>query len=164
MSKDTLSYKALLSRYQPCISLTYNKKNISVVAKVCLQQQSLENVTMSYSEKDIRERISEIDEALEKLTAERHALQNLVYMSVAKARTGDVYNKRSYKRIYNEEKIKLAIQAAKKGIKLSDLVRRLMNQGVIIKESTLRSYLSRMAKRGDLSYNPHNHTWNVVLV
>ena len=117
---------------------------------------------MRFSEKEIKQRIDEIDEAVEKLTTERRALQNLVYMNVAKARTGDVYNKRSYKRIYNEEKIKLALQANRKGMKLSDLVRRLMNQGVIIKDSTLRSYLSRMAQRGDLSYSPHNHTWSVV--
>lgn len=117
---------------------------------------------MGYEEKDIKQRISEIDEAVEKLTSERNALQNLIYMNIAKARVSDVYNKRSYKRIYNEEKIKLTIQAGKKGIKLSDLVRRMMNQGVIIKESTLRSYLSRMAKRGDLSYNKSNHTWHVV--
>lgn len=116
---------------------------------------------MSFTEKEIKQRIAEIDEAVEKLTSERRALQNLVYMNVAKGRVGDVYNKRSYKRIYNEEKIKLTIQANKKGIRLSDLVRKLMGQGVVIKESTLRSYLSRMAKRGELIYQSHNHTWNL---
>lgn len=116
---------------------------------------------MSYSEKEIRQRIAEIDEALEKLQAERSALQNLIFMTAAKERAGEVYNKRSYKRIYNEEKIKFVIGAARNGLKLSDLARRLTAQGVIIKESTLRSHLSRMAKRGELIYKAHNHTWNL---
>lgn len=115
---------------------------------------------MAYTEKDIKQRISEIDEALGKLTAERAALQNLVYMNVAKQRTGDVHNKRSYKRIYNEEKVKLTLQTAPKGLQLKELVRRLTSQGVIIKESTLRSYLTRMAKRGDVVYTDYNHRWS----
>lgn len=116
---------------------------------------------MSYSEKEIRQRIAEIDDALEKLQAERNALQNLIFMAAAKDRAGEVYNRRSYQRIYNEEKIKQVINASRNGLKLSDLVRRLTSQGIIIKESTLRSHLSRMAKRGELTYKPHNHTWNV---
>jgi len=116
---------------------------------------------MSFSEKEIAQRIAEIDQAIEKLASERRALENLIYMSIAKRRVGDIRNKRSYKRIYNEEKIKLAIESNGRGLKLGDLVRRLMDQGVIIKESTLRSYLSRMAHRGELTYIPRNHTWNL---
>lgn len=117
---------------------------------------------MDTFERDIRERIAEIDDAVAQLKAEKQTLENLLYSRVARSRTSEIADKRSYKRIYNEEKIKLVLKAHPKGVRLKDLSRKLLLQNVVIKDSTLRSYLTRMAKRGDIERNGNTGTWRAV--
>ena len=117
---------------------------------------------MDAFEKDIRERLAEIEDAMEQLKAEKLTLENLLYSRAARARSSEVADKRSYKRIYNEEKIKLVLRAHPKGLRLKELSRKLLLQNVVIKDPTLRSYLTRMAKRGDLERDDKLGTWRAV--
>lgn len=113
-------------------------------------------------ERDIKERIAEINDAIEKLSGEKRALENLLYTRVARARTSEVTDKRSYKRIYNEEKIRLVLQGRPRGLRINELSRQLLLQNVIVKDSTLRSYLTRMAKKGILENNKTTGVWRVA--
>mgnify|MGYP001796456746 CR=1 FL=1 len=117
---------------------------------------------MDAFEKDIRSRIAEIDDAIERLKGERQTLENLLYTRTARVRASEVSDKRSYKRIYNEEKISLLLRSHPRGLRLKELSRKLLLQNVIIKESTLRSYLTRMAKKGILENNQSSGIWRVT--
>lgn len=108
---------------------------------------------MDAFEKDIRARIAEIDAALEKLKSEKQTLENLLYARTARTVSAEVSDRRSYKRIYNEEKIRLLLKNSPRGLRLKELSRRLLLQNVIIKDSTLRSYLTRMAKKGVIEHD-----------
>ena len=108
---------------------------------------------MDTFEKDIRARIAEVDDALEKLKSEKQTLENLLYTRTARALTAEVSDRRSYKRIYNEEKIRLLLRSHPRGLRLKELSRKLLLQNVIIKDSTLRSYLTRMAKKGVIEHD-----------
>jgi hypothetical protein len=114
---------------------------------------------MDTFEKDIRARIAEIDDAIEKLKGEKQTLEHLLYTRTARARASEVSDRRSYKRIYNEEKIRLLLSSTPRGLRLKELSRRLLLQNVIIKEPTLRSYLTRMAKKDILEHNPSTGIW-----
>ena len=112
-------------------------------------------------EKDIRARITEIDAALDTLKGERETLQNLLYMRAARGRAAEVTDKRSYRRIYNEQKIELLLRHQSRGLRLREISRKLLTQNVIIKEPTLRSYLTRMAKKGVLVHDKRTGAWRV---
>ena len=117
---------------------------------------------MSLTEHDIRRRIKEIDSAIAELEAEKRALHHLVYTAVASKRASEIHDKRSIKRIYHEERIRLTLQAAPKGLKIAQLSVELLRQGISIKESTLRSHLTRMAKRGIVANNRSTHRWKLL--
>lgn len=107
-------------------------------------------------------RISQIQAAIVELEAEKRALQSMLYNSVAAKRAGDIKSKRSIRRIFNEEKIKQIIGESKNRAKTSLIHFRLLRIGVNIKEPTLRSYLSRMHKIGQIQLNKSSREWSVT--
>ena len=116
---------------------------------------------MDAFENDIKARIAEIDDAIERLKGEKQTLENLLYTRTARVRASEVSDRRSYKRIYNEEKIRLLLRSYPRGLRLKELSRKLLLQNVIIRDSTLRSYLTRMAKKGILDHNQPAGVWRV---
>jgi len=114
---------------------------------------------MDAFEKDIRARITEIDDAIARLKGEKQTLEHLLYTRSARARASEVTDRRSYKRIYNEEKIRLLLRGHPRGLRLKELSQKLLLQNVIIKDSTLRSYLTRMAKKGVLEHVQATGIW-----
>ncbi|WP_299211951.1 hypothetical protein [uncultured Tateyamaria sp.] len=119
---------------------------------------------MALTEKDMMRRVQEIEAAIADLEAEKRALHHLLYSTVAKERASEIHDKRSYKRIYHEERIRLALQNNRSGMTLKQLSGNLLRQGISIKDSTLRSHLSRMAKRGLVSNDRSTHRWRTVTV
>lgn len=112
-------------------------------------------------ENDIRRRLAEIDEALTKLRAEKETLEHLILSRVARARAPEVTDKRSYKRIYNEEKISLLLKNSPRGLRQRELSRKLILQNVIIRDSTLRSYLTRMSQKGMIEHDRATGIWRL---
>ena len=117
---------------------------------------------MDSNEKTIRNRLAEIDAIISDLNAERSALQGLLYSSAAKSRASEVTNKRSYKRIYNEELIKEAIRSKKGGMIYKDVYIYITKRGIKTKESTVRSYLTRMSMSGQLENDKRTGRWRVI--
>jgi hypothetical protein len=105
---------------------------------------------MKATEQDINKRLEEIDDTISALQAEKRALTGLLHMKVAEQHQGGIPSKRSYKRIYNEEKIKGAIDFAGKNARTQVVYKILKMNGVNIKESTLRSHLTRLKEKGDI--------------
>lgn len=118
---------------------------------------------MSDQEEKIERRLSEIDVAIGELTAERRALQNLLYMDVIEEKGRSVKNARSYKRIYNEEKIKQVISNNTKGLSIRQIYNALSRMGISLKDSTIRSHLSRMRKRNEVYYSSLSQKWLLPL-
>ena len=117
---------------------------------------------MSTNQELLERRIAEIDEAIHTLAAERNALQNLLYMQIIDARGISAPNKRSYKRIYDEEKIKQVISNLRSGAGVRQIYRGLSKMGLSIKESTIRSHLTRMRKRGEVDYDTRSQRWRII--
>jgi len=117
---------------------------------------------MALTEQDMKRRIEEIEAAIADLEAEKRALLHLVYSTVAKNRASEIHDKRSYKRIYHEERIRLALQSSRSGLTLKQLSGNLLRQGISIKDSTLRSHLSRMAQRGLVANDRSSHRWRTI--
>jgi len=117
---------------------------------------------MKIEESDIKARIRDIDIAIEKLRDEQRMLQNLLLHAVMKTKVGEVKDSRSYRRIYNEEKIKQALNPHSRGLKFKDLAASLRRAGVIVKDETLRSYLTRMGAKGEIRHDTLTKAWRLV--
>ena len=114
---------------------------------------------MSTNEKAIRARIQEIEDTISELNAECRALRGILYSQAAESRSTEITNRRSYRRIYNEEKIREGIRSKKDGMSYKDVYIYLTRMGVSTKESTVRSYLTRMAENGLVKNNKKTGKW-----
>ena len=117
---------------------------------------------MILREKDIQAHIKDLEIAIHRLQAEKRALENLLVKEVAKAAAGAIKDKRSYMRIYNEEKIRQQLRRYKDGALFKELATSLRRAGVSIKDPTLRSYLTRMSIRGELSHSLETKRWSLT--
>jgi hypothetical protein len=116
---------------------------------------------MKLREKDIQAHIADLDVAIRDLQLEKRALENLLVKLVAKEISGEATNKRSYSRIYNEEKIRQALRPQATGLIFKVLAQRLRRAGVTIKDPTLRSYLTRMSIKGELTHDYKTKLWSL---
>lgn len=117
---------------------------------------------MKLTEADIKAHIRDVDIAIQNLLHEKRALENLLVKLVSKEVAGENTNKRSYTRIYNEEKIQQGLRTKISGLKFKELSTYLRRAGVNIKEPTLRSHLTRMSARGDVKHDYKTKLWAVA--
>lgn len=116
---------------------------------------------MKLTEKDLQAHIKDLEIAISKLQAEKSALENVLVREVAKAAAGEIRDKRSYIRIYNEEKIRQQLRRYQDGALFKELATGLRRAGVSVKDPTLRSYLTRMSIRGDVAHDYSSKRWRL---
>jgi len=117
---------------------------------------------MKLTEADIKAHIREVEETIRNLQHEKRALENLLVKLVAKEVAGENTGKRSYTRIYNEEKIQQALRTKSHGLRFKELATFLRRAGVNIKEPTLRSHLTRMSSKGVIKHDYTTKLWSLT--
>ena len=114
---------------------------------------------MADAERLIRERIEEIENAIAGLQTERAALQRVLYSIGSRERLNEVSNPRSYRRIYNENKIISVLKENPRGLGYKAIGNALMKvHGIKMESGTLRSYLSRMREK-EMVQNKGGGVW-----
>ena len=117
---------------------------------------------MKLTEADIKAHIRDVETAIRNLIHEKRALENLLVKLVSKEVAGENTNKRSYTRIYNEEKIQQALRTKITGLRFKELASYLRRAGVDIKEPTLRSHLTRMNAKGVIKHDYRSKLWSLT--
>lgn len=113
-------------------------------------------------EKRINDRIAQIDSAISDLEAERRALQNLLYNFAASSLLPSNASIRTSRRIYNEQKILMCLENLGAKANVRSIEHSLLRNGVVIKPSTLRSYLTRMKRSGVIDYDFQRSVWKIM--
>ena len=120
---------------------------------------------LTYFEKRLTRELEDIEARMKALEEERRALSR----QLAKARAEReglkfTTRKNSANRVLAENAVLQALRGASKPLTSQELYRQARLTNFDLKESTFRSYLHRMKKRGDIRTAGHAGSWQLMPV
>jgi len=122
-----------------------------------------DNENLSYFERRVLREIKDVESRIRALEGERAALGRQLAKAQSE-RTGlqEVTRKNSYNRVIAENSVVEALRSKKEAQSTSALYRRALQTNFDLKESTFRTYLHRMKKRGIIRTAKHVGTWEFI--